>query len=56
MEVFIDVMIHEDFQRVGFLGFVFSPIGHEGLGIFYAPAKWGLRYTQRQLEIMSLKD
>jgi len=30
-----DVMIHEDFQREGFLGFVFSPAGwHEGLSIF----------------------
>lgn len=37
----MDVMIHEDFQWVGFLGFLgffFSPVGwHEGLGIFSSP-------------------
>lgn len=38
MEVFTNVMIQEDLQWVGFLGFIFSPIGwHKGLGIFSSP-------------------
>lgn len=50
-------MIHEDFQWVCFLAFVFSPIEwYEGFGYFFFSYNWELRYAQRQLEIVSLKD
>lgn len=57
MEIFVDVMIHEDFQWVCFLAFVFSPVEwYEGFGYFFFSYNWELRYAQRQLEIISLKD
>lgn len=45
MDLFVDVMIQEDFQGVGYLGFVLPLDGMRDWGfLFY---KWGLSYAQR---------